>query len=64
MIPLYVAVDYDGTESIFEEKPKRCGNDLPMWDNEYGCSFIVLPKGSIEKLIGRQITWDDEPVQL
>jgi len=25
---------------------------------------IGLPKGSIEKLIGKQLTWEDEPVEL
>lgn len=25
---------------------------------------IILPKGSIQKLIGRNLTWDDEPVSL
>lgn len=25
---------------------------------------LELPKGSIQKLIGRELTWDDEPVEL
>lgn len=25
---------------------------------------IILPKGSIEKLIGRKLTWKNEPVEL
>lgn len=25
---------------------------------------IELPKGSIKKLIGRELSWDDEPVEL
>lgn len=25
---------------------------------------IVLPKGSIQKLIGRNLTWKDEPIEL
>ena len=37
-------------------------------DNYYGwkdtfCE-INLPKGSIKKLIGRELTWEDEPVKL
>ena len=31
-----------------------------MFDNP----TISLPKGSIEKLIGRKLTWEDEPVEL
>jgi hypothetical protein len=29
---------------------------LPNW--------IFLPKGSIEKLIGKKLTWNDEPVKI
>lgn len=25
---------------------------------------VILPKGSIKKLIGRDLTWEDEPVEL
>lgn len=25
---------------------------------------VELPKGSIKKLIGRELTWEDEPVEL
>lgn len=25
---------------------------------------VELPKGSIKKLIGRDLTWEDEPVEL
>jgi hypothetical protein len=25
---------------------------------------VILPKGTIEKIIGRKITWDDEPVEV
>lgn len=27
-------------------------------------SYIELPKGSIKKLIGRELSWNDEPVEL
>ena len=32
----------------------------------YGMSagYVVLPSGSIERLIGRKLTWEDEPVEL
>lgn len=29
-----------------------------------GESQLELPKGSIKKLIGRELTWDDEPVKM
>ena len=28
------------------------------------CSYLNLPKGSIKRLIGRELTWSDEPVEL
>ena len=30
----------------------------------YMPSWIYLPKGSIEKLLGRKLTWEDEPVKI
>ena len=33
-------------------------------DEGYADIAIELPKGSIKKLIGRELTWDDEPVEL
>ena len=28
------------------------------------CDFIELPKGSIKKLIGRELTWENHPILL
>lgn len=69
----WLVVNKDGTEYIFEAEPDRC----PCWDDpenrtywdypdqDYGhCGYIELPKGTIEKLLGRKLTWDDEPVEL
>ncbi len=57
----YLAVDRDGAEYIYYNKPfKEC--------DEYWCDNIPwdiqLPEGSIKKLIGRELTWDDEPVEI
>lgn len=30
---------------------------------EKNCNYVVVPKGSIAKLIGRNISWTDEPVE-
>lgn len=58
----WVAVDKDGSESIYGNKPYR--EDI-WWimDNEYD-PMVYLPQGTIKKLIGRELTWDDEPVEL
>lgn len=55
----YLACDKDGTEMIFDIHPYRREDD---W-----CSagdYVYLPHGSIAKLIGRELTWEDEPVEL
>lgn len=31
---------------------------------EYPDDVITLPKGSIKKLIGKELSWNDEPVEL
>ena len=31
------------------------------WDDN---NRVELPKGTIKKLIGRELTWDDEPIEL
>ena len=64
----WVAVDKDGTEWICEDKPLR----EPLFDDGYtfdsawvaGSDQVQLPKGSIFKLIGRELTWNDNPVEL
>lgn len=58
----WIACDKDGEERIFEDIPHR--DDDYYWDTSSVCSIISLPKGSIKKLIGRELTWEDEPVKL
>ena len=58
----WVAVDEEGRECIYQFRPKRTNNQfIPLY--EYSM-YLVLPKGSIKKLIGRDLTWKDDPVQL
>jgi hypothetical protein len=61
----WVAVDRDGTELAFYPLASR-NEILGVWDtyDTYGSDEVELPKGSIKKLIGRELTWDDEPVEL
>ena len=56
----WVAVDLSGEESIFEYEPER--KKTAFWPTEG--DFMCIPSGSIEKLIGRKLTWSDEPVEL
>lgn len=59
----YLAVDADGAEYIYNNEPVRNEEEWNMFDmvSEY---YIELPKGSIAKLIGRELTWSDEPYEL
>ena len=75
----WVAVTEYGAEVMFNNKPnrKKAGgkgydywqDDVVYWEvrgyttcaNDYS---IPLPKGTIEKIIGRQLTWEDDAVEL
>lgn len=63
----YIAVNENGYECIFEDKPRRLRGE---WDNTtidenfVTSNKVYLPIGTIEKLIGRRLTWEDEPVKL
>lgn len=62
----WVAVDKDGTERIMLEKPERWKGvvkGIKCWCTP-GVRGGKLPKGSIKKLIGRELTWKNEPVEL
>ena len=71
----YIAVDKSGRESIFSRKPRRVyswgSTKVGVWtDERFTPSIwrqetrITIPRGSVEKLIGKKLTWDDEPVKL
>lgn len=47
-----------GGEKISPEKPMRIAD---FWISK---QMLNLPKGSIKKLIGRELNWNDEPVEL
>lgn len=64
----WLAVDKNGDEYIYEKKPLRsaCGY-WKIQPHEYEdrlSDTIELPKGSIKKLIGRGLSWEDSPVEL
>ena len=60
----WVAVTKRGREFISMCKPIRVVDE----DNYYGWKdmFVAmyLPRGCIKKLIGRELSWNDEPVEL
>lgn len=61
----YLCVDPDESEWITQVEPDRINrDDWKLWSVYLGADKIKLPKGSIRKLIGRDLTWEDEPVEL
>lgn len=54
----WVAVDKIGEELISRTEPFRVGD---YW---IGDSIFYLPKGSIKKLIEKELSWNDEAVKL
>lgn len=63
----WLAIDGDKTEYIYEAKPVRYKN---CWSTQYDKDrnpiggLVLLPKGSIYKLIGKNLTWEDEPIEM
>ena len=55
----WLAVDYDGTEWIYRIQPFR--RETRFKTNS---ECVELPKDSIVKLIGKELSWCDEPVEL
>ena len=75
----FATVNKSGLECLFNKKtirkkgfwdPSVIGqiSTLNIWgDEEYEDLYddwVSLPKGSIKKLIGRELSWEDEPVEL
>jgi hypothetical protein len=60
----WLSVDKNGDEYVHDIKPIR-NNEYMWWSVWYedGSNSVELPKGSIKRLIGRELTWDDEPVE-
>lgn len=62
----WLCVNGNGKEIIFEVKPKRSSSGR-YWELR-GCytnySYINLKKGTIEKIVGRKITWNDDPIRI
>ncbi|MEG1008255.1 MAG: fructan hydrolase [Clostridia bacterium] len=66
----WLAVNENGQEVIMEGYPSRgyshheLGDD--EWYNGVWCAdkIIEIPKGTIESIIGEQLSWEDKPVEL
>jgi len=59
----WLAVDPDNSEFIYYDCPQRSFvGKFHCWGSED--ETIELPIGSIEKLIGKKLTWEDEPEEI
>lgn len=58
---VYVAVDANGSEWVYIYRPYKGSVSYSLSDDE---DMFHLPQGSIQKLIGRPLTFDDEPVKI
>lgn len=61
MIMAWVAVNKDGSELVFDKKPYRY-EPFWIWCLYSNTDAPKLPKGSIKKITGRDISWSDEPL--
>ena len=61
-----MATDKDRGEFIFNNRPLRRESMGEWWPDieNMDQDVVLLPGGTIEKLIGRQLSWEDEPVEL
>lgn len=59
---LWLTVDIDNTEKLFYKEPVRNSKNR-SWECKNQETVIILPKGSIFKLIGKDLSWGDEPFE-
>ena len=62
----WLAVDFDGMEHIFASNPIK-NKVYNCWQLDYSrllLDVVDIPKGSIKKLIGIDLSFSDQPVEL
>lgn len=58
----WLAVDKNGNELIFQFRPRKTDSQyLPLYSYSM---WLLLPKGSIKKLINKDLTWEDGPIKI
>lgn len=67
----WIVKNSNGTLLISNNKPERINHrywgfniETVMNDEFADTTFVKLPSGADEKLIGRHINWEDEPVEI
>ena len=66
MMNSWLVVDGEGNEFIYDSESHRWDLDFyhEWWVGEDDSCCIRLPKGTIKKIIGRDLRWEDDPVKL
>lgn len=54
---MFLAVDKDGDEYIYSSRPSRRSI---VWVHAVGGSCVIVPKGTIQRLLNYPLTWDDD----
>ena len=62
----YLAVEPNGNELIFSEPPHKCDeySTCGWFCNDNSSQCVSVPRGTIKKITGKTITWEDEPIKL
>jgi hypothetical protein len=62
----YIAVDEDGKEYLYGRMPERTHyREKNLWaTHQSSCWIMLLPKGTAKSVLGRSLTWADEPVEV
>lgn len=60
----WLAVDKDGVCTIFKDKPHRVKNPVASdyWNSD--SKYCIVDDDIIEIILGRELTWEDEPVEI
>lgn len=66
MIFAWVCVDQGGEEYICGDLPERVSDEMDGVEMEYWFTenMVEVPIGTIKKIIGKDLTWNDDPVEL
>ena len=60
---MWLAVDENGDEAIFRFEPIRLEDIYLPRDGDIE-SYVIVPKGTIERLLNYPLTWDDEAQEI
>lgn len=58
---VWLCVDENGDENICDAEPVR---SRYWWYAKHPSTIMPIPAGTIFKLTGRKLTWEDEPFEL